>query len=90
MTQGEIDDRIDAMAQAAGESLDLMPGLITINADEWCKDLAEFRAPCSALHDGMRHRSVMVHVASTFETAILSRSEAGERGAPYRDLTPRS
>lgn len=89
MTPTELDDWLDVTAKEAGADPNLMPGLITINTDAWVKDLADLRAPCSALHDGMRYREVQVHVSSAFETAVLTRTEAGARGEPYRDLTAR-
>lgn len=89
MTLGELDDSIDAMELAAAADPQLKPGLITINTELWVKDLADMRAPCKALHEGMRHRGIVVHISSTAKTEALTRAQAGERGAPYRDLTPR-
>ena len=37
---------------------------------------------------GLRHRDVQIHVGSAQQTKLLTRAEAGERGAPYRDLAP--
>lgn len=39
------------------------------------------------LDEGIRHRGIKVVVSSLFETKILTRAEAGDRGAPYYDLT---
>jgi hypothetical protein len=89
MTLDELNDTIDAMALAAAGDPHQLPGLITINTELWVKDLADMRAPCKALHDGMRHRDIVVHIFSTAKTEVLTRTEAGERGAPYRDLMPR-
>ena len=81
-------DALDAMASAAGDNTDLQPGLITVEAGHWVSVLSAVRAACSALHDGLRHRDIVIHVGSQQETKVLTRAEAGERGAPYRDLTP--
>ena len=89
MTPDELNDSLDAMEQAAAGDPQLLPGLITISTEHWVKDLADMRAPCSALHDGMRHREVVVQVSSDARTEVLTRDQAGERGAPYRDLTRR-
>lgn len=47
------------------------------------------RATCANLADGLRHRNIMVAVASAYEMQLLTRAQAGDRGAPYRDLLPR-
>jgi len=52
--------------------------------------LSAVRATCAALNDGLRHRNMVIHVGSQQETKVLTRAEAGERGAPYRDLEPRT
>lgn len=77
------------MQQAAGDDPQQMPGLITINTDLWVKELADVRAPCKAIHDGMRHREVAVQVSSAAKTEVLTRAQASNRGEPYRDLTAR-
>lgn len=88
MTPTELDDALDAMAKAAGDDAGKLPGLITVETDHWVHVLSAVRATCSALHDGLRHRDIVIHVGATQETKILSRAEAGERGEPYRNLTP--
>lgn len=52
--------------------------------------LSGVRATCTDLHDGLRRRDIAIHGGSTQETRVLTRAEAGERGAPYRDLAPAS
>jgi len=89
MTPDQINDAIDAMAAAAGGDPDKLPGLITVRTDDWVGSLRDFRATCKALSDGMRHRDIVIHVASNLRTAVLTRAEAGERGQPFRDLPPR-
>ena len=44
----------------------------------------------ATLHDGLRYREIRILVSSHFETKLLSRAEAGERGDPYRDLRART
>ena len=90
MTPDELNDTLDAMAEAAGDDPGKLPGLITVESSHWISTLGVIRATCSALHDGLRHRNIQVHVSSALETKVLTRAEAGERGAPYRDLTPRA
>lgn len=90
MTLDELNDRLDAMEQGAGGDAQQMPGLITINSDLWVKDLADMRAPCKALHDGMRYREVVVQVSSDAKAAVLTRAQAGDWGAPYREMMPRT
>lgn len=89
MTLDELNDALEAMASKASEP-DQMPGLITIQTDDWVSSLADLRAPCKALSDGMRYRDIVVHVGSQKTTGIISRGEASKRGEPYRDLLPRS
>ena len=89
MTLDELNDTLDAMAKAAGDDADKLPGLITCETDHWVNVLSGVRATCSALHDGLRHRDIAIHVGSAQETKVLTRAEACERGAPYRDLTSR-
>lgn len=86
MTPDQLNDALDAMAAAAGDNPDLLPGLITVESGHWVDVLSDVRATCTALHDGLRHRDIMVHVGSQRETKVLTRAEAGERGAPYRNL----
>lgn len=89
MTPTELDDALDAMAASAAGDPDTMPGLITVRTDDWVGSLRDFRATCTALSDGMRHRDVVIHVAGNHRSMVLSRAEAGERGAPFRDLLRR-
>src|SRR5690606_18113688 len=79
---GELNDALDAMAAAAGHDPDLASGLVAIEADHWIQVLSAVRAG-SGLHDGLRHREIVIHVGSQQETEVLARGEAGERGAPF-------
>ena len=90
MTLDQLNDALDAMAKAAGDDPELLPGLITVESGHWVNVLAAVRATCAALNDGLRHRNIVIHIGSQQETKVLTRAEAGERGAPYRDLAPRS
>jgi len=90
MTPDQLNDALDAMAAAAGDDPNLLPGLITVETDHWVNVLSAVRAKCTALHDGLRHRDIVIHVGSQQKTKVLTRAEAGERGAPYRDLAPLS
>lgn len=90
MTPDELTATLDAMAAVAGDDPGQMPGLITVETDHWVQVLSAVRATCSALHDGLRHRDIVIHVGSQQETKVLTRAEAGERGAPYRELAPRA
>ena len=89
MTRNDLDQILDRMAGSAETAADpgLRPGLITVQTDHWVDHLSVVRATCSTLQDGLRYRNVQIKVAREFDTAVLSRAEAGERGAPYRDLT---
>ncbi len=89
MTPTELDDALDAMQRAAGGHPDLMPGLITVESNHWVQVLSDVRPTCARLDDGLRHRDIQIHVGSAQATKLLTRAEAGERGAPYRDLTLR-
>ncbi|MEN5229104.1 hypothetical protein [Brevundimonas naejangsanensis] len=90
MTPDQLNDALDAMAAIAGDDPDLTPGLITVESGHWVNVLSAIRATCAALNDGLRHRDIVIHIGSQQETKVLTRAEAGERGAPYRDLAPRS
>ena len=90
MTPTELDDALDAMLLAAVGDTDLMPGLITVESNHWVQVLSDVRPTCARLDDGLRHRDVQIHVGSAQMTKLLTRAEAGERGAPYRDLMPRT
>lgn len=89
MTEAELNDRLDAMALAAQDERDLAPGLIRVETDVWIDQLSAVRATCSALHDGLRHRDIQIHIGAGVETSVLTRAEAGGRGEPYRALGPR-
>lgn len=90
MTAAELDDTLDAMHAASGENPARAPGLITIHTDAWIESLSAVKATCARLDDGLRYRDVVVHIGSAQETRVLTRGEAVERGAPYRDLKPRA
>ncbi|WP_155802372.1 hypothetical protein [Brevundimonas naejangsanensis] len=90
MTPDELNAALDAMAAAAGDDANLLPGLITVESGHWVDVLSAVRATCAALHDGLRYRDIVVHVGSQQETKVLTRAEAGECGAPYRDPVPRA
>lgn len=74
------------MQLAAGGNPDLIPGLITVESNHWVQVLSAVRPTCARLDDGLRHRDTQVHVGSAQQTKLLTRADAGERGAPYRDL----
>lgn len=78
------------MAAASGDDPNLLPGLIEVNSAEWCETLHQIERTAKSLDEGVRHRGVKVAISSAFETRILTRAEAGDRGAPYRDLVPQS
>ena len=69
----------NATATAAGSDPARMPGLFRLSTDDWVNSLADLRAPCAALDDGLLYLDVVIHVASNPRTAVLMRSEAGER-----------
>lgn len=87
MTLEELTAAIDAMIHAAGSDANQMPGLITVNSNDWCGHFHEIDRVTRNLEEGIRHREIRVSVSSQFENKVLTRAEAGERGAPYRDLT---
>ena len=87
MTVDEINDALDAMAAKAGGDPDQMPGLMTFHSDLWVT-MPRF-ASVKTLDDRMRYRDIVIIVGSQERTAILTRAEAGDRGAAYRDLLPR-
>lgn len=89
MTPDELTAAVDAMAAAAGDNPDLLPGLIEVNSADWCDTLYQIERTAKTLDEGIRHRGVKVVVSSLFETKVLTRAEAGERGAPYRNLLPK-
>ena len=75
------------MQQAAGGGAERMPGLITVKSSVWCDSLYAIERITKTLDEGVRHRGIKVVVSSLFETMVLTRAEAGDRGAPYYDLT---
>lgn len=87
MNLDELNDRLDAMQAVAAGSFHPMPGLIRIFADVWGNDLVDVRAVQGGPR-WMRHRETLWQVSSGAETEVLTRGQTGERGAPYRDLTP--
>ncbi|MGX1744998.1 MULTISPECIES: hypothetical protein [unclassified Brevundimonas] len=87
MTPEQLTTALDAMMASAGEDPNLQPGLIEINSDEWCDDLYAIDHTAKSLDEGIRHRGIKVAISSAFETRVLTRSEAGDRGEPYRDVT---
>lgn len=90
MTPDQLAEALDAMAAAAGPNPDLMPDLITVKDIEWVPTFYVLKEECRTLDDGVRHRNIKIVISSTLETRVLTRADAGERGEPYRDLTPRS
>lgn len=90
MTPQDLADALDTMNAAAAGAPDLMPGLIEINSTEWCDDLYQIERTAKSLDEGIRHRGINVAISSAFKTRVMTRAEAGERGAPYRDLTSRT
>lgn len=90
MTPSELDDRLDAMADTAAGDPDRAPGLITVQTDQWINVLGGIGAKAAMLADGLRYRGIKVEIAKANATAMLTRAEAGDRGAPYRDLLPKA
>lgn len=74
------------MVAAAGDNTDLLPGLVEVNSTEWCETLYGIEHSAKSLDEGIRHRGITVAISSAFDTRVLTRAEAGERGEPYRDL----
>ena len=89
MTHDELDRTLDRMFSAAA-SPDDQPGVVTVQTDEWLGVLSTVRATCASLQDGLRYREIQVEVSSQFETRVLTRTEAGGRGEPYRELRDRT
>lgn len=88
MTPDELNTALDAMELAAADNPEQKPGLITVQSDHWISTLGAIKAKCAALHDGLRHRNIYIRISREYETKVLTRAEAGDRGEPYRDLTP--
>jgi len=89
MTPEQLTAALDAMTAAAGDNIDLLPGLIEVNSDEWCETLYAIEKTTRSLDEGIRHREIKVAISSAYETRVVTRAKAGERGAPYRDLVSR-
>ena len=78
------------MALEAADNADLMPGLITVQADHWINVLGVIGAKAATLADGLRYRNIKIEIAFANATAVLTRAEAGDRGAPYREVSARA
>ncbi len=89
MTPDQLTATLDAKQQAAGGDHEFMPGLITVKSSVWCDSLYAIERITKTLDEGIRHRGIKVMVSSLFESQVLTRAEAGDRGAPYYDLTSR-
>lgn len=89
MTPAELNADLDDM-QAAASSDAEKPGLITIKTDDWISNLDAIKATCARLDDGLRHRNIQIHIGSQQQTKVITRAEAGAKGEPYRELTPRA
>jgi hypothetical protein len=84
----DIDHLLDINAKEAAEAGDdnLLPGLIVLSADTYCR-ISGPTAGFSIVRilDGIRYRGVRVSVARDHQDQVLNRAEAGERGKPYVD-----
>lgn len=89
MTPDQLTTALDAMMASAGDDPDFLPGLIEVNSNEWCETLSAIEKTTRSLDEGIRHREIKVVISSAYETRVLTRTEAGERGAPYRVLVSR-
>lgn len=86
MTPDALNAALDAM-QAATSDDGQKPGLITVQTDEWIERLSAMQSGLpKTIADGVRIRDIKVAVGASNETKVLTRTEAGERGEPYRDL----
>ncbi|QBQ49107.1 hypothetical protein [Brevundimonas naejangsanensis] len=88
MTPDELNAALDAMIAAAGDDPNGLPGLIEINSAEWCETLYQIEHTAKSLDEGVRHRGIKIAISSAFDTRVMTRAEAEERGAPYRNLVP--
>jgi hypothetical protein len=86
MTPADLDRILDEMQAKAAGNPDAMPGLITVQTDDWIASIAALSTRPKTLVDGIRIRDIKIAVGATETTAVLTRAEAGERGEPYRDL----
>lgn len=67
------------------------PGLFEVQNHDWIGGLDALQtAKPKTLVDGIRIRDIKVAVGANTRTRILSCSEAGDRGEPYRDLADRA
>lgn len=89
MTPAELDDALDAMQATAAGNPDQMPGLITVQTDDWIRSLSAIGAKCARLDDGLRYRDVVIHIGAHQRSKVLTRAEAGGLGSPYRDVMSR-
>ncbi|PZU00559.1 MAG: hypothetical protein DI624_01910 [Brevundimonas sp.] len=89
MTHDELDQTLDRMFKDAVSPED-QPGAVTVQTDDWLGVLSTARATCATLQNGLRYRDIRILVSSQFETQVLSRAEAGDRGEPYRELRDRT
>lgn len=90
MTPDDLHAQLDALNAAAGDDDSRKPGLITVRTDDWIERLSgEQSGRPQTIADGIRIRDIKVAVGAGETAAILTRAEAGDRGEPYRDLTPR-
>lgn len=87
MTPDQLTAALDAMQQAAGGDAERVPGLITVNSAAWCDSVYAIERITKTLDEGIRHRGIKVVISSLFESLVLTRGEAGDRGAPYQELT---
>ncbi|WP_312687199.1 hypothetical protein [Brevundimonas nasdae] len=86
MTPDELNATLDAMQTAATDDSQ-KPGLIKVQTDEWIERLSAIQpGRPQTITDGIRIRDIKVAVGAGNETKVLTRSEAGDRGEPYRDL----
>ena len=92
MTPDQLTAALDTMQQAADGDAERGPGLITVKSSLWCDSLYAIDRITKTLDEGIRHRGIKVMVSSLFETKILTRAEAADRGAPSRlcNSEPRS
>lgn len=89
MTADELNAALDALEAAAGGDADKRPGLIEVETDNWIDHIAPMPRPHpKTIADGIRIRDIKVAVGASDTTRVLTRAEAGERGEPFRDLTP--
>ncbi len=90
MTPDDLNAALEAMDAAAGDDAGRKPGLIEIATVDWIEPLAALQtAKPKTLVDGVRIRDVKVAVGASDATRLLTRAEAGARGEPFRDLSPR-